>query len=302
MKNTVVALVLLLTSGFAHTEELEQRVLALEDLLSELELRLETLRGNTALELDGAVSLEGDTVHFSGVNVQIVNGLGATTEINGLGNLVIGYDEPAVGNELPNTCSDGYYKYRVDCLQAGQQWSRLHKSGSHNIVLGTKNNYSQYSGIVAGTKNIVNAPYSSITAGVRNRASGFASHVSGGEGNLALGPRTVVVGGSQNTAGDSSGVGPYAVVLGGQENWASVSYASVVGGKENIARGPHSAILGGEENIIDGGLANAIAGGFRNNVQGHFNVLSGGYQRDIPVTARFNWRAGSLHVDDAPAE
>src|SRR5438094_794188 len=35
----------------------------------------------------------GPTVQFAAVNVQVVNGAGATASVNGRGNLVVGYDE-----------------------------------------------------------------------------------------------------------------------------------------------------------------------------------------------------------------
>jgi hypothetical protein len=57
------------------------------------------------------------TVQFSGVNVQIVNGLKLTATTNGAGNLVIGYDE-----------------------SFGTQ------TGSHNLVLGTSQSYTSPTG------------------------------------------------------------------------------------------------------------------------------------------------------------
>ncbi len=32
-------------------------------------------------------------------------------------------------------------------------WFTVHKSGSHNLVIGAKHNYSKYSGLVAGYSN-----------------------------------------------------------------------------------------------------------------------------------------------------
>ncbi|HYM36152.1 MAG TPA: hypothetical protein VET48_12185, partial [Steroidobacteraceae bacterium] len=57
--------------------------------------------------LNGVVSLSSQngvpTVRFTNVNVQVVNGLGSTSTINGAGNLLIGYNE-ARGGGL-NICS-----------------------------------------------------------------------------------------------------------------------------------------------------------------------------------------------------
>jgi hypothetical protein len=82
---------------------------------------------------DGTGNLVNKARRISRVNVQIVNDLGATngnaadpdsvtsTSVNGVGYLVIGYNEP--GNPM------------------GDDWS-----GSHNLVLGHGNTYSDFGG------------------------------------------------------------------------------------------------------------------------------------------------------------
>src|SRR5262245_41053418 len=57
------------------------------------------------------------TIRLSGANFQTVNGTGSTDTINGLGNLIVGY------NELGNPHGDN-------------------RTGSHNIVGGRKNTFS----------------------------------------------------------------------------------------------------------------------------------------------------------------
>ena len=52
-----------------------------------------------------------DTALFSGINVQVVNGVDQTT-LNGLGNLIVGYNDARTsGNEV---CSDGQYDNQTD--------------------------------------------------------------------------------------------------------------------------------------------------------------------------------------------
>ena len=65
------------------------------------------------------------TIRFSGVNVQVVNGTGTTDGPgNGLGNLVVGYQELREDDENDETDD------------------RNLRSGSHNLVVGKANNYS----------------------------------------------------------------------------------------------------------------------------------------------------------------
>ena len=79
---------------------------------------ISVILANSVLALDGLLSLSGgDTAQFDGVNVRITNGLGDTRTINGLGNLVVGYDEPNLfGSE---TCSFGEYLDQPDCASGG---------------------------------------------------------------------------------------------------------------------------------------------------------------------------------------
>ena len=141
--------------------DLEARVAALEALLA-------------------GASRVGDTLVLEGMNLQIVNGLGATDgdqgsgpQVNGLGNLIVGYDEGFAYND---------------------------KSGSHNLVVGPLHSYSSYGGIVGGRHNTVSGIYATVIGGVSNRASGGNSSVSGGSYNTASGVNSSVSGGNVNTA------------------------------------------------------------------------------------------------------
>jgi hypothetical protein len=113
----------------------------------------------------------GDVV-VDGANLRIINGTGRTHELNGLGNLLIGYDADCVGCE---------------------------RVGSHNIVLGTDNLYSSHSGLVNGTENHLLGPHASILGGVSNSALDSSVCIGGGD-NDATGFGAVVVGGSRNEA------------------------------------------------------------------------------------------------------
>src|SRR5262249_15396322 len=89
---------------------LESELVAANAVSEALQRDLDAVKNNSVLALDGKVTLgdsEGDglpEVVFTGVNVKIVNGLGpahtleeALTGVeNGLGNLIIGYNERVV--------------------------------------------------------------------------------------------------------------------------------------------------------------------------------------------------------------
>ena len=108
----------------------------------------------TETDEEGNVLSAAKTIRFTGVNVQVVNGLGATngnpddpnslgregeppTTTNGVGNLIVGYQE---------------FRGRSD-----------DRTGSHNIVGGFRQNYSSFGGLVVGRKNTISA------VAVRNR-------------------------------------------------------------------------------------------------------------------------------------
>ncbi|MCC6443672.1 MAG: hypothetical protein IT210_09490 [Armatimonadetes bacterium] len=167
------------------------------------------------------VRVEDTDMYIEGANLHIRNGLGAIATLNGLGNLIVGY------NDLRPSGND--------------------RSGSHNIVVGGCQNYSSYGGLVAGRFNTVAAPFASVSGGYNNTASGAFSSVSGGSYNEASHLYASISGGFQNTASaDSSSVsggalntasGARASVSGGYNNTASESFASVSGGRDRTANG-----------------------------------------------------------------
>ena len=167
------------------------------------------------VQLDDGQGGTTKTFRLTGVNLQIVNGLGATngnpllpttndpslTQTNGVGNLIVGYNEP-----------------RLEIL--GND-----RTGSHNFVAGKCLDYSSYGGLVVGDDNAIAGPYASVSGGNHNRASALHASVSGGFGGRASGNWAAISGGHTCQA-----PGDYASVSGGRLNVASGNYASVSGG------------------------------------------------------------------------
>ena len=118
----------------------------------------EILSHQSIVYLDDGLGGTVKTLRISGINVQVVNGLDATngfpgnpdstdpldTQTNGLGNLIVGYNEP--GN--PN----------------GDD-----RTGSHNVVFGHGNTYTSFGGIVGPNDNTISAPFASVTGGLQYR-------------------------------------------------------------------------------------------------------------------------------------
>jgi hypothetical protein len=154
------------------------------------------------------------TVRFGGVNVQVVSGSGSTTgTVNGRGNLVIGYDEKP-GNQ----------------------------SGSHNLILGTHQEYSSYGSIVAGSNNFANRR-NSVVLGFTNETDAPYATVTGGMANHASDRLSTISGGCKNETGSGGFIGP-ACSGNGME--------SVSGGTVGAASGPLSSISGGQSNTASG--------------------------------------------------
>ena len=110
------------------------------------------------------------TAEFHGINIRIVNGQGSTASANGLGNLTVGYNETDAN--AAEVCSDGAQETQPNCVNFGGSWARNHRSGSHNLIVGSGNAYSQYGGLLAGNRNAVTRAYATVSGGRDNLARG----------------------------------------------------------------------------------------------------------------------------------
>ena len=204
-KETAVVLVTdeALTAIEARLAAVEADNTSLKSRVGALETRVGTLESTLA-----GVARSGNTLTFAGMNLQVMNGAGKTESTNGLGNLIIGYNEE--DRDFPSS-----------------------RSGSHNLVVGDLHTYSSYGGLVVGRANTLTGPFASVT-GENNAATGGGSSVSGGYGNLASGNYASVSGGQGNTA---SSLG--SSVSGGARNAAAGLYSSVSGGLDRAVDHPY---------------------------------------------------------------
>lgn len=188
-----------LSSLESTIDTLNSRIASLENSNSSLTNQLDELRTQVQEhDLDIIAGLgevldydaDNNTVLFTGVNVQIVNGMGDTFLRNGTGNLIVGYNEP---HDTRTYCSDGQYINENDCVYPNV-WGKNQRSGSHNIVTGVGNEYTQYGSILGGSRNVSNGGFN-ILGGVGNIASGENAGVLGGF-NETFGDSAIIVGGS----------------------------------------------------------------------------------------------------------
>jgi hypothetical protein len=206
---------------------LQAQVAELQAQVSNLQASLMTLQQNSVLTLNGVLSYGASThtATFAGANVFIVNGQGMTQSANGLGNLIVGYNEPP---PIPGFffCTDGQYLDEASCVAAGDTFGNTQQLlGSHNVIIGEGHSFTRFGGLVVGNTNVINRGFASVSGGESNIASGVGSSVSGGTLNLASGSDSSVSGGGVNLAsGDSSSVS------GGTNNTASGNASSVSGG------------------------------------------------------------------------
>ncbi len=197
----------------ASSTSISKRVKTLEKQIKALNTLF--LAPNT---VDGEpfVQREGNDLILTGLNLHIRNGQGSTFggpandpavfgTPNGLGNLIVGYNE-----------NQGAFP----------------RGAAHSVIIGRDHGYRGYGQLVAGWRNDARGNSASIIGGMDNRADGFVSSVSGGTQNNSFFTRSAVSGGVGNLAsGDCS------AASGGQSNVASGTASTIGGGLSRTAAG-----------------------------------------------------------------
>lgn len=202
--------------------------------------------------LDDSLGNPEETVRITGANLQVVNGLGATDTVNGLGNIVIGYNQD------------------IDFGSPDED-----RSGSHNLVVGDEHSYTRFGGIVVGYNNEISGDWSSVSGGVSNTASAAFSSVGGGAFDKATGQESFVGGGFSNLAS-----GFASSVSGGIHNSAIGDDSSISGGNYNEAGGQNASVSGGEQNVADGWYS-SVSGGRQNQATTNYSSVTEGCDRTV---------------------
>jgi hypothetical protein len=259
-----------LDTRLTSVEAYESRIAYLEGIISDLQDAVAALDpGGELVELADHVTVSDSTINglvgphviFHDANVHVQNGSGWTGVLNGLGNLIVGYNESAFAEEA-------------------------NRYGSHNLIIGEDHEYIQRGGLVAGRGNKINGPSTTVSGGFNNTANIAYSSVSGGYGNTANGTYSSISGGRDNTTSNlySSVSGGWnnianneaANVSGGYLNEASGEKSTVSGGFQNEASGPFTSVSGGAFNTASGGGYGSVSGGGSNTASGQYASVSGG--------------------------
>ncbi len=162
---------------------------------------------------------------------------------NGLGNLIVGYNE----------------------TRDGCNWLEpVARTGSHNIVVGPGHSNSGEGGLVAGQANTISSLGAGVCGGYGNTADGPWASVSGGQYDKASANFSSISGGVSNVA---SGVKDANDVALGYGAW-------IGGGGGNTAQAPHSSIVGGQLNTTNG-YGGVISAGWLNSTENNFSWVGG---------------------------
>jgi len=228
----VAATLILPTLAYAQNNQGDNQLAALQAQITALQNQVNTLQSQLNAVLSSQVyqlnkyvfvdqnpngenGVKPPNIVFYGANIHIVGGPdpvnGFTTTVNGLGNLIIGYDE----------------------LNTDQVANR---GGSHNLVIGRFHSFTStaFGGLVAGEGNTIMNGLESVMGGL-NTVSGLGATICGGVGNTASGTVAVVVGGAMFPTPPANAA----------NNTASNFGAVVVGGTNQLASGANSVIIGG---------------------------------------------------------
>jgi len=264
--------------------------------------RLQLLEDKLACVSDQSTT---EDIFFEGCNVHVRDGSGSTdgnksdegAEKSGLGNLIIGYNEPPSDDdeEAPEICSNSSTASDlVSCRKKGGFWGQGIQTGIHNLVIGSGHSYTQHSGIIAGRSNAITGQGATVLGGKSNVASGEYSTVTGGVANSASGEVSVVLGGFDNAAS-----GQDSLVGGGSYNIAGGIGAAVLGGENNQAIGNKSFIAGGNLNQVLGEYSSTTSS-FAAIATGRETSVSGG--RQVVASLDETMIAGTIFGIKPPAE
>lgn len=211
----------------------------------------------------------GKKVVFTQANIYIQNGDSLSVfsnKSNGLGNLIIGYNGIRGGGADIRT-------------------------GSHNLIIGDRNNYAANSGFAVGYGHDVLAPFGAVVGGSDNKIleTASAGAIVGGYSNKVSGLFGAALGGRNNNA-----VGEASTVSGGSLNAAFTLTSSISGGSQNLAFGESASIIGGNSNTTNGKNA-SISGGSSNSASGTNASISGGHGNTVAVGTVDAWVGGGMN-------
>ncbi|NTS77500.1 hypothetical protein HR060_11565 [Catenovulum sp. SM1970] len=234
----------------------------------------------------GCLSQSDATVRVDGCNLQIINGGGFTRHKNGLGNMIVGYNNQASAPSVPDFSNDGSHNFVLG-------HSHIYTS-TGNFIAGTRHEVYGTSGFVTGHFGTTTQHNNTIAGGKNNHSHGIFSAVLGGQNNgVQNGSQSsVVIGGELNRVNSF-----WTSVSGGFANFVDGQRGSVSGGRFNRIpfEGNQGTIVGGEQNTVSNEAA-SILGGKGNNAGGFTSTIGGGLNRS--TDKNYEFRAGNMKADN----
>jgi hypothetical protein len=215
-----------LRAQITQLKQLHTQVAQLQAQVSALQHSpIQSLAQYVSIDYNVEAGVKAPNITFHGANIHIVNGAGSTNSVNGLGNLIIGYDE------APTTLAGG------------------ERGGSHNFVMGGGNKFTTwaFNSIVAGNGNLMNGHSSAILSGSGNQITGD---------QFGLTTEGVILTGGGNNLYDATD----SVIVDGGGNVIEYEYAVVLGGAGNGSDGNGSVTLGGVGTTLTGEYSVGPAG------------------------------------------
>ena len=166
--------------------------------------------------------VQGKETVFCGTNLHIWKDNSQLEGVNGLGNLIVGYNHAR---------TDGSVNYH---------------DGSHNIIFGDEANYRSQHCLLGGYQNGASGNYAAAISGKANAARGDYSVVASGYKNSVLGRYGVALSGSTNTIYALSTYGLVGTgTLGGIGGVKPSAYNVVLSGFKNLSYYADGAVLTG---------------------------------------------------------
>jgi hypothetical protein len=236
--------------------QLQQDLTVIGNRLSATQSALTLVQQNSVLELGDAVSLTHDadgnpTVLFKAVNLQVTNGAGTTDSRNGVGNIIVGYNE------------DGE--------------AALDRTGSHNMVLGEEQSFPETQEFVV-RRIFSEGDLDLVTT------NNFRTSVGGTHQSTIGADQTVTVGGTHQS---TIGVDQTVAVGGTHELTIGANQTVAVGGTDELIIGADQTVaIGGKHGLTIGADQTVAVGGHSSEKVGRTKTTSA--RQGLTVETRRN--------------
>jgi len=176
-------------------------------------------RASAVSEKAKFLSRVGNTIFVTGANLQVRHSSNASAAVNGLGNVIIGYNE----------VMDAEFR-----------------GGSNNLIIGSGHEWKASSNLIAGYQNSAYGTYNSILSGMGHMAWYDQNVIVTGTENRTLGKRGFILSGHGGSVWDMS------LTLTGSFSESHGSGTVIVTGYRNYARGSQSVLISGYDSGVVG--------------------------------------------------